>query len=193
MKKKYHKAIFLDKDGTLIPDLPFNVDPGLITISAGNADALRRLSGAGYLLIIVSNQSGVARGLFREEDLAPVWERIQSILSASGVRIDDFYYCPHDDAHDCECRKPAPGMLLQAIREHDLDTTECWMIGDILHDVEAGNRAGCRSLLLDNGNETEWVTGEFREPYALVASMEEAATLILEPALHAINLEHATA
>lgn len=176
------KAVFLDKDGTLIPDIPYNVDPEHITLYPEAGEALRRLQDAGYRLIVVSNQSGVARGYFEEAQLDGVWQKITQLLAPFGVRIDGFYYCPNHPggtvgryAVDCDFRKPKPGMLIQAAREHGIDLTRSWMIGDILNDVEAGNRAGCRTLLVDRGNETEWEPGQFRTPTATVRSLTEAA------------------
>lgn len=180
------KAVFLDKDGTLIPDIPYNVDPAWITLYPDVPDALRQLQQAGFKLIVVSNQAGVARGYFPETALAGVETRLRTLLGEAGVTLDGFWYCPHhpagsvaDYAVDCSCRKPQPGMLLAAAQKHDIDLSKSWMIGDILNDVEAGNRAGCRTVLLDRGNETEWLTGPFRTPTATVNSVAEAAGQVL--------------
>jgi histidinol phosphatase-like enzyme len=100
----------------------------------------------------------------------------------AGARLDGFYACPHApanaDASPCDCRKPAPGLLRQAAREHDLDLAQCWMVGDILDDIEAGRRAGCRTVLMDVGNETEWQMSALREPNLRAADLLEAARLI---------------
>src|SRR5690349_10719996 len=140
------QAVFLDKDGTLIEDVPFNVDPDLIRLSPHAGAALRLLQQAGHGLFVVSNQSGVARGLFAEEALLAVERRLRALLLDEGVRLDGFYYCPHHPdgsvrryATRCMCRKPMPGMLRNAAREHGIALEESWMIGDILDDVEAGN------------------------------------------------------
>ncbi|SNS99127.1 D,D-heptose 1,7-bisphosphate phosphatase [Noviherbaspirillum humi] len=179
------RAIFLDKDGTLIPDVPYNVDPDLITLSDKAAEGLRLMRELGYRLIVITNQSGIARGMFEPAALQGVQARIAALLADHGVTIDGFYYCPHHPqgkvapyARDCDCRKPMPGMLLQAAREHGIDMAQSWMIGDILNDVEAGKRAGCRSILIDNGNETEWVPGGLRTPDSVVANLLEAAQAI---------------
>jgi histidinol-phosphate phosphatase family protein len=178
-------AILLDKDGTLIEDVPYNVDPDLIRLTDGALDGLRALHDAGYLLIVVSNQSGVARGLFVEEALHPVENRVRAILAAGGVPLAGFYYCPHHPngridqyAVECGCRKPAPGLLERAARDHGVDLARSWMIGDILHDVEAGRRAGCRTILLDVGHETEWELTPTRMPDFTVADLDVAARLI---------------
>ncbi len=180
------RAVFLDKDGTLIEDVPYNVAPALIRLTAGAGEALRRLQDAGYRLIVVSNQSGVARGLFTEEALRPVEAHLKALLAEYGVALDGFYYCPHHPtgtipqyAVQCECRKPAPGMLLQAAADHGITLEQSWMVGDILNDIEAGRRAGCRTILLDNGNETEWELGPMRLPHCIVSDLGAAAEQIL--------------
>jgi len=179
-------AVFLDKDGTLIEDVPYNVDPALIRLTAGAVDGLRALHDAGYLLIVVSNQSGIARGYFQEQALGAVEARLRSMLDAAGVPLAGFYYCPHHpdgcvDAYsvECECRKPAPGLLSRAARDHGVSLGRSWMVGDILHDVEAGWRAGCRTILLDVGHETEWEITPARIPDFTVASLDAAARLII--------------
>jgi histidinol-phosphate phosphatase family protein len=179
-------AVFLDKDGTLIKDVPYNVDPTLIQLMDGAGEALRRLHGAGYKLIVVSNQSGVARGLFPESALCAVRDRIRGLLATYGVSLDGFYYCPHhpdgsvpEYAVECACRKPAPGLVLRAAAEHGVDVARSWFVGDILNDVEAGRRAGCRTILLDNGNETEWELGRMRLPDCVVTDLRAAANCVL--------------
>lgn len=180
-------AVFLDKDGTLIEDVPYNVDPALMRLAPDAGVALRKLSEAGYKLFVVSNQSGVARGLFPVSALGAVEERLKDMLAKCGVTLDGFYYCPHhpeatvaEYAVSCSCRKPAPGMLVQAAAEHGIALERSWMIGDILNDVEAGHRAGCRSILLDNGNETEWEVNWLRLPDRVVSDLGAAANGILD-------------
>jgi histidinol-phosphate phosphatase family protein len=134
----------------------------------------------------VSNQSGVARGIFPESALAPVEERLRSMLAALGVALDGFYYCPHHPqaserayAVACDCRKPAAGLIARAATEHGIDAARSWLVGDILNDVEAGRRAGCRTILLDHGNETEWRRSPEREPHFLAGDLSEAAAIII--------------
>jgi D,D-heptose 1,7-bisphosphate phosphatase len=179
-------AVFLDKDGTVLDDVPYNVDPQRMKLAAGAADGLRRLHGAGYRLIVISNQSGVARGLFQEAALSCVAERLRELLEAERIPLDAFYYCPHHpDAfvpryrRDCDCRKPAPGLIFRAAKERRIDLEKSWFVGDILNDVEAGRRAGCRTVLIDNGNETKWEFSPERLPDVFAADLDEAATAIL--------------
>lgn len=181
------KAVFLDKDGTLIPDLPYNVNPGYITISNNAIRGLKRFADAGYLLIVVSNQSGIAYSYFHEHALIFVEKKIGDLLKAEGIFLSGFYYCPHHPQGTvkeyriiCNCRKPKPGLLIRAAEEHGVDLSVSWMIGDILHDIEAGNAAGCKTILINNGNETEWKMNDARTPDCMVANINEAAEYILE-------------
>jgi D-glycero-D-manno-heptose 1,7-bisphosphate phosphatase len=180
------KSVFLDKDGTLIEDVPYNVDPARVRLAPGAGDGLRALAAAGYRLVVVSNQSGVARGLFPESALAAVERRLRELLAGHGAALGGFYYCPHYPggsvtayAVGCECRKPRPGLIVRAATELGIDAGRSWMVGDILDDVEAGRRAGCRTVLLDNGNETEWVRSPLRTPDLVAADLAGAARLIL--------------
>jgi len=176
------KAIFLDKDGTLIRDVPYNVDPNRIALSCKAAEGLRLFSQLGYKLIVVSNQPGVAMGYFDENELRKVWKRLDELLQPEGVQLAGYYYCPHhpvglltDLAMACDCHKPLPGMLLQAAEDHGIDLSCSWMVGDILNDIEAGKRAGCRTILIDNGNETEWEMSPMRMPDLMAPDLYIAA------------------
>jgi D-glycero-D-manno-heptose 1,7-bisphosphate phosphatase len=181
-----NRTIFLDKDGTLVKDIPYNIDPAYLELTPHALEALAVLQEAGFRLVIVTNQSGIARGLFTEEDLRHLQLEIERILDDAGIRLDGFYYCPHYPdgkvlkySLACDCRKPAPGLLLQAARELEIDRARSWLIGDILNDVEAGHRAGCRSILINNGNETEWQLTAVRRPDFTAADLLEAAGHIL--------------
>jgi len=179
-------AIFLDKDGTLIDDVPYNVDPRQIRLAPGATEGVSLLAEAGYALVVVSNQSGVARGLFPENAIEAVERRIRELLAALQVPLAGFYYCPHHPqgkiaryAIECSCRKPAPGMIHDAALELGLDLTNSWVVGDILDDVEAGHRAGCRAVLIDNGHETAWRWNPRRRPDAVAPDLAVAARVIL--------------
>jgi D,D-heptose 1,7-bisphosphate phosphatase len=179
------KAIFLDKDGTLVDNVPYNVEPRLITLCSGAGPALRLLARLDYRFFVVSNQDGIAHGRFGEPAMRTVGDRIADLLFREHLALEAFYYCPHHPegtvpayAVNCQCRKPRPGMLLKAASEHDIDLRASWMIGDILHDVEAGNLAGCRTVLIDKGNETEWRLGPGRVPTRMAPDLYSAAVLI---------------
>ena len=181
-----HRAVFLDKDGTRVEVVPYNVDPALLCFTPGALAGLRLLAAAGYRLVVVSNQPGLALGRFDRT----AWRRPQLALArqldAAGIGLHGFYACPHAPAPDrtpaCACRKPAAGLFLQAAEALGLDLANSWMVGDILDDVEAGHRAGCRSVLLDRGNETEWLPGPGREPDLVAPDLHAAAQAILRHA-----------
>lgn len=175
----------MDKDGTLIVDVPFNVNPDLIRLQDHAIEGLKRMKQLGYELILISNQSGVARGYFEESALRQVEQKIRELLAEHDFTLDAFYYCPHHPqgsveryAIDCPSRKPQPGMILKAAQDREIDLAKSWMIGDILHDIEAGNRAGCRTILIDNGNETEWMMNDFNHADFTVRTINDAATKI---------------
>jgi D-glycero-D-manno-heptose 1,7-bisphosphate phosphatase len=183
------RAVFLDKDGTLVDDVPYNVDPARVALRPGVVEGLRMLQRAGFVLVVVSNQPGVALGYFEHDALRMVEERIDALLSAAGVVLAGYAWCPHhpggvraDYAIACDCRKPAPGLLIDAAARHALDLRASWMIGDILDDIEAGHRAGCRTVLVDGGGETQWRRGPGRTPDAVVARFDQAAAVVLAAA-----------
>ena len=137
----------------------------------GVLEGLSALQSSGYLLVIVSNQPGLSMGLFSENDLHILITFLSDMFEKNDIIIDRFYYCPHfpakdvgNDLHYCLCRKPEPGLLFRAAEELDIDLQQSWMIGDILNDVEAGKRAGCKTILINNGNETEWLKNQYRVP-----------------------------
>jgi D-glycero-D-manno-heptose 1,7-bisphosphate phosphatase len=180
------KAIFLDKDGTLIPDVPYNVDPDKISLSPNTINGLLALQQEGFMFLIISNQSGIARGFFDHDALLEVEHKIKCLLHEHGLSLTGFYYCPHHPESDiaayrvdCSCRKPKPGLILEAGLDHQIDLSQSWLIGDILHDIEAGHRAGCGAILINNGNETAWELNAERIPDAMVQNIDEAAWYIL--------------
>lgn len=188
-------ALFIDKDGTLVENVPYNVNPALLRLMPGAADALARLARAGFALVVVTNQSGLARGLFTRQDFQRLEDALRARLHAEqGVELDGLLLCPHEPGPDgapaCRCRKPAPGMLLQAAARWQLDLPRSWMVGDTLDDVEAGHRAGCRSLLFDSGGETVWRRGPLREPEHRVQDWAEVEAWLLA-ASKPINLTSA--
>ena len=180
------ELVFIDKDGTLVENVPYNVDPALIRLAPGAERAIPRLAKAGFRLVVVSNQPGVALGRFPESALLGVKQRLAELLAPLGAELAGFYYCPHhpegsvaEYAIHCACRKPAPGLIERATRELGASANGAWLVGDILDDVEAGSRAGCTTILLDNGNETEWVLTPERRPDYIVRDLDEAADFIV--------------
>ncbi|GGK97439.1 hypothetical protein Ppa06_65920 [Planomonospora parontospora subsp. parontospora] len=137
-------AILFDRDGTLVKDVPYNRRPELVEPVTGAGEVLDRLRRAGVRVGVVTNQSGVARGLIGAEELAAVNARVEELLGP----FDVWAVCPHDDAGGCGCRKPAPGLVLRAAEELGADPRDCVVIGDIGRDVEAARAAGARGILV---------------------------------------------
>ena len=183
-------AVFLDRDRTVIDDPGYLSDSGAVRLLPGVERAIRSLAQAGYKIVVVTNQSGVARGLLTEEALGVIHTEMRRQLAAAGAHIDAIYYCPyHPDgtveqyAIESELRKPQPGMLLKAAEEMDLDLAESWMVGDSPRDVEAGQRAGCRTVRLWTGHARppgEAMDNGVQADFS-VRTLPEAAKVILRP------------
>ena len=180
-----NKAIFIEKDGTLIPDIPYNVNPDSITLETGVEGGLARLQKEHYLFIIISHQPGIAHGYFNEAAMVNVQKKILQLLHPKHIIINGFYYCPHhphgkikDYSVNCFCRKPQPGLLLRAAKDFNIDLSKSWMIGNILNDTEAGKRAGCKTVLINNGKETEWLMNDYRIPDYEAKDFTDAASFI---------------
>jgi D-glycero-D-manno-heptose 1,7-bisphosphate phosphatase len=149
------KACFFDRDGVIIEEADYISDPSLVRLCPFAADAIRAMHDAGRLVVIVSNQSGIARGYFTVDDLHKVDARMKELLANEGASVDGAYYCLHhkkgvvpEYTCDCDCRKPKPGLFLQAAKELGIDLAESFMIGDKESDLEAGIDAGCRGVAL---------------------------------------------
>ncbi|MFH1096316.1 MAG: D-glycero-beta-D-manno-heptose 1,7-bisphosphate 7-phosphatase [Candidatus Desantisbacteria bacterium] len=147
------KVVFLDRDGVINKKLEgdyvksyteFEFLPGVI-------DAIRKIKQKDMLVIIITNQSGIGRGIMSEDELAMVHEQMLADLKKEGVTIDAIYYCPHSPDNGCNCRKPKDGLFKQALMDFDIDIENSWMIGDELKDIEAGGKAGCKTYLLAKG------------------------------------------
>lgn len=148
-----HKAVFLDRDGTLIIDKHYLNDPERVEMLPGVPEGLERLKKAGYLLVVITNQSGVARGIVQEENIKHIHERLQKLLSPLG-QIDRFYHSPHAADSNHPHRKPNPGLLFMAADELQIDLSQSFMVGDKNIDVEAGHNAGAQSILLSESPTT---------------------------------------
>ena len=178
-------AVFLDRDGTLVEEVPYLHDPARVVLLPG-VEALRRLAAAGFALVVVTNQAGVARGLYDEAAVHAVHRRLAELLAGAGVRPDAVLYCPHHPdgtvpgyARACRCRKPGPGMLETAAERLGLDLGTSWLIGNHPADVGAALAAGARPLFVSTGR----AAGQPPPPGVAVAGdLEAAARVVLEAA-----------
>ncbi|MHC5156945.1 MAG: D-glycero-alpha-D-manno-heptose-1,7-bisphosphate 7-phosphatase, partial [Planctomycetota bacterium] len=179
------KAIFLDRDDTLVNDPGYIQRPEQVLLLPGAAEALIQLKKMGYLLIIVTNQSGVARGLVTEAQLEDIHRQLKSLFAAEGAQIDAIYYCPYhpegtvkDFSMESNLRKPNAGMFFQAEGDLDIDLEQSWMIGDSYRDMQAGKAAGCRTILVDvPGKIREKKDGD-PEPDRKAVNLREAVNII---------------
>lgn len=148
-------AIFLDRDGTINVEKHYLHKAADWEFTPGAPAAIRALNQAGYLVLVVSNQAGIARGFYGAREVDTLHAHVDGLLAAEGARIDGYYCCPHHPdfgaVRDCDCRKPKPGMLLRAAQEHGVELRRSWMVGDKRIDVEAGRAAGARPLLVATG------------------------------------------
>ena len=180
MKRGKCRAVFLDRDGVINKKAPggdyvknwdeFQFLPGV-------KKAIRKLNRERFLVIVVSNQRGIAKGVMTEDDLKEIHVKMKEELRKERAVIDGIYYCPHDIEDHCGCRKPQPGMLLKAAREHDIDLGRSWMIGDSESDIEAGKRAGCKTILIGSSPLND--TSEGIEPDLVTKSLPEAVEKLL--------------
>jgi histidinol-phosphate phosphatase family protein len=140
-----HKAVFLDRDGTIARDVPYCSRPEDFELLPGAAEGIKLLNEHGFKVVLVTNQSGIARGYFTEEMLARIHDKMKKELARHGGHIDAVYYCPHHPDDNCDCRKPKPKMVLQAARDLDIDLSQSYVIGDAEIDIELARQAGCRA------------------------------------------------
>ena len=180
-----YKAIFLDRDNTLIEDPGYINHPSQVTLLPGVAGALNDMRKMGYKLIIVSNQSAVARGIVTEEVLGDIHERLLELLRSEGVYLDAIYYCPfHPEGviekyrKESDLRKPRPGMLLMASNDMNINLSHSWMVGDTYRDIESGKRAGCRTILVNSPATPAVKEYTDPEPDCTAVNIKEAANII---------------
>ncbi len=176
-------TIFLDRDGTLNADPGYIKSPDQLELFPGVPEALARLKRAGARLILVTNQSGVARGLLSQDDLAAVHAKLKRILDGAGASLEAIYFCPHHPDDGCDCRKPNPGMIDQAVRERRVDLERAYLIGDHVRDIELAKRIGARSVLVTTGvvrpQESKRLKETALAPDWIASSMTEAADWLL--------------
>ncbi len=146
-----HGAVFVDRDGTLNVDVDYLSSPGALEVFPQVPEAVFRLNRSGLKVILVTNQSGIARGLLSFEDLDAIHQKLQADLTRSHAWLDDVLCCPHHPADGCRCRKPGPGMIEQATSRHAIDVSTSYVVGDQSHDVELANRVGAKGILVMTG------------------------------------------
>lgn len=180
-----NKAIFLDRDGTLVEDPGYINSPEQVKLLDGAAKALIELKAMGYKLVVATNQSGIARGIFTEKTLIEIHERLKQILAENGAHLDNIYYCPYlpdgvitKYRKDSDWRKPKPGMLLAAASEMDIDLAQSWIIGDSSRDIQAGKSAGCKTILIDNPVQGRLARHSDSNPDHTAVNITEAVNLI---------------
>ncbi len=179
------KAVFLDRDDTLIEDTGYINDPDQVKLLPGICEALTQLKSMGYKLVVVSNQSGIARGILTEKTLARIHDRLKELLAEKGALLDKIYYCPYlaDGAvekyrKESNDRKPNPGMLLTTAKEMNIELESSWMVGDEPRDIEAGLRAGCKTILVDNPRHPLELSTLTARPHFRAVNMKEVVNII---------------
>lgn len=167
-------AVFLDRDGTLMHDVDYCGDPDAVEMFDDVPDALAQLKRAGFRLIVITNQSAIGRGYFSEADYFAVNERLNGEIG--GELIDGWYHCPHHPRDGCECRKPSPKLVVDAAREHDLDLSRSFFIGDKTSDIECGRNAGLTTVLVRTGYGS---TADDKRADFVAENLREAASFIV--------------
>lgn len=144
-------CLFVDRDGTLIEERNYLSDPGQVSLIPGAVEAVRMAREAGWLVVVLTNQSGVGRGYFTLADVEHVNSRIEELLEREGARLDGILVCPHAPEENCSCRKPRPGLVAQAVQRFSVDLARSWMVGDKAADLELARNAGLRGVLVQTG------------------------------------------
>ncbi len=180
-----NKAIFLDRDDTLIEDTGYISSPEQVKLLTGVARALIELKALEYKLVVVTNQSAVARGIVTEKVLGDIHKRLEQLLTEKNAFLDGIYYCPYHPKgvvkkyrQESDCRKPNPGMLLRAAEEMDIDLDESWCVGNSISDVEAGLRAGCKTILIDLPSHQQQLKPGGPRPDYKAVNIKEAVNII---------------
>lgn len=183
-----NKAIFINKDGTLIKDVPNNVNFKFISLNEGLIEGLKVLQAKGFYLILITSQDGVAHGQIKEPALLGAIYRVEELLKFKGVYLDGFMLCPHHPkgkirkySLDCDCRPPKPGLLLNAAKKYNVDLKGSWIMGNKLDDIEAGNLAGCQTILIqqDDAININLDLSELRKPSGTFKDINKASEFIV--------------
>jgi len=178
------RAVFIDRDGTIIRDFHFIGKPEKVELLPGAADAVAKLNKAGWPVIVVTNQSGIARGYFTEADYERVRARLDELLRSHSAHVDASYLCPHhpDISGPCECRKPGPLLFVRAAHERGLATKGSWYIGDKLRDVQPAAELGGHGVLIPNEETPAEEVQSARKDFAVASSLDEVVDRIVKSA-----------
>ncbi|PIQ27561.1 D-glycero-beta-D-manno-heptose-1,7-bisphosphate 7-phosphatase [bacterium (Candidatus Blackallbacteria) CG17_big_fil_post_rev_8_21_14_2_50_48_46] len=183
-------AVFLDRDGTINQEVGYIRELEKLVLIPGAAEAIRGLNQMGIPVVLVTNQSGVARGYYPEDWLGKLHQRLAELLAVEGAHLDGVYYCPHlpegnvaEYSYACDCRKPEPGMLEQAARDLNLDLAHSFMVGDKATDIDVGVRVGAQTVLLRSGYGEQVLRGEYQhrpDPDYVFSSLNEAYQTVMK-------------
>lgn len=173
-----NKAIFIDRDGTMARDVPYCSRPEDFELLPTVPEAIKLLNDNGFKVVVITNQSGLARGYFEEATLTDIHRKMVSKLSQYSARIDSIYYCPHHPADKCGCRKPGTDLYYKAASEHSIDLSQSYVIGDLQVDIDAGRALGCKTILVTTG--TQGCPDSLYPPDYTADSLVTAARWILE-------------
>lgn len=180
-----YKAVFLENDGTITSEIDKNTQTPAIELNDDVVEGLQRLQSYGYLLVVVSYRNGLVESA-SSVDKGQLKHQLFDSFAHLGIYLDGFYYSKQSSSGAIpeftpghEHSKPMPGLILRAGDEMDIDLSQSWMVGDVLDDVEAGNRAGCKSIMINKGNETKWLSGDHRLPEYFAGGLAEASKYIV--------------
>ena len=174
-----NRAVFIDRDGTIARDVPYCSRPEDFEFLPDVVEGIKLLNERNFKVVVVTNQSGIARGYFTEEMLAIIHDKMRTELAKHGARVDAIYYCPHHPDDNCECRKPKPKMLLRAASDLDIDLKQSCVIGDSDMDVEMGMRAGCKSILIAEKNKEGEIDKQMLCPDYVAPSINAATQWVI--------------
>ena len=186
MKGNINRACFLDRDGVLIEEVNYLSSPEQVNILPESVKALQLLKDKGYKIIVVTNQAGVARGFFTDDSITEVHREIDGQLSEYKLKIDHYYYCPHHPdgsvnkyAITCNCRKPMPGMILQAVQDYNIDLNNSFLVGDKISDLIAAENSGCLGLLVETGHGKDHKKDAIAKGFSVFSNLEKAVEFFL--------------
>jgi len=181
-----NKAVFLDRDGTIVEDVGYLNDPADLKFIPGSIEAIKKLNQAGFKVVVITNQAGVARGLITENMLQTIDKTLHKWILSGDAHLDGLYYCPHHPEHGsypykqaCECRKPHPGLLKKAERDLKIDLSKSFMVGDKSSDIEAGKTAGTKTVFVTTGKGQKEKNELKEQPNHIAANLSQAVDWIL--------------